>query len=207
MYEPKLITAPTAYPLTVADVKAHAVVSIVEDDNYIGNVLIPAATEYAQAYQKRQLMPATWRLSIGSFPVGDGPIGLPLPPLVSITSITYVDTAGTPQTLSGSAYTADTNSEPGRVAPIYGTSWPSTRDGDLDAVQVTFVCGYGSTAAAALAAIPANTKLGMLVLCAHWYLHREDGVAGAIIGHAKHAVEALLLQDQCAVDECELEYA
>ena len=211
MYETKLVTAPTAYPVTLAEVKAHANISIVEDDNYIENILIPAATEHAQAFQKRQLMPATWRLTLRRFPASDSqPIYLPLPPLVSLSSITYQIASGAIGIISFGDYVVGVDGEPGYVIPIYGNSWPSTREYPTDVVAIEFVAGYGSTNAAALLAIPANTKLGILMLCAHWYLHREDGVAGVIVGHVKHAVDALLGQDRFEPSECdveELEYA
>lgn len=201
MYAQTLVTPPTAYPVTIADVKAHAVITIPQDDSFIGNVLIPAATEYAQAVQKRQLMPATWRLSMRRFPVGDRPIPLPLPPLVSIASITYIDSAGALQTMSSALYGSNVDAEPGFVAPIYAGYWPATREGDIDVVAITYVAGYGATNAAALSAIPASTKLGILMDCAERYRNREGDSSGIVTGNARRAIDALLLQDQCAPNE------
>jgi uncharacterized phiE125 gp8 family phage protein len=208
LYSLKQITAPTAYPITVADVKSHAVISIAEDDNLIGNILIPAATEYAQAMQKRQLMLATWRLSIPCFPLGDEVIELPLPPLVSVTTIDYVDSTGVVTNVNATIYSANTDCEPGRITLAYGQSWPTARDGVGDVVRVTYIAGYGTTNVLAAAAIPANTKLGILMDCAERYRNRGDDPMGFVSENARRSIDALLMQDYCAPSECEeMEYA
>ena len=210
LYAIKQITAPTAYPVTVADVKSHAVISIPDDDNLIGNFLIPAATEYAQALQKRQLMIATWRLSISRFPSGYEPIELPLPPLVSVTTVGYIDPAtGIIAYMSGSDYVVDTDREPGWIKLAYGKSWPVARDDTNDLVQIVYVAGYGATNALAAAAIPANTKLGILMDCAERYRNRGDDPMGFVSENARRSIDALLFQDQCVPSDCEeeMEYA
>ena len=72
---------------------------------------------------------------------------IPLPPLQSITSITYLDAAGSLQTLAPSAYRVDAVSTPGRVTPAYGTTWPATYP-VTNAVVIRFKAGFGDTAAA-----------------------------------------------------------
>lgn len=65
-------------------------------------------------------------------------VKLPCPPIVSISSITYVDKDGVTQTLDSSAYRL---SLPRTLYPVYGTFWPSARV-DPDSVQITYVAGY-----------------------------------------------------------------
>lgn len=66
---------------------------------------------------------------------------VPLPPLRSVTWIKYYDESNVLQTLSTSKYQVDAATEPGRVAPVFGETWPATYD-RLDAVQIRFVAGY-----------------------------------------------------------------
>ena len=84
---------------------------------------------------------------LGHHHVGGGQVlKIPLPPLQSITSITYLDSAGVSQILAPTAYRVDAVSSPGRVTPAYGTSWPDTYPVS-NAVVIRFVAGYGDAAA------------------------------------------------------------
>lgn len=126
---------------------------------------ISAARAEAETRTSRQLITATWELYLDSFNreqfqvvddferalinrlIGtDGTIQIPLPPLQSITSITYLDSAGVSRILAPAAYRVDAVSTPGRVTPAYGTSWPDTYPVS-NAVVIRFVAGYGDAAA------------------------------------------------------------
>ena len=52
----------------------------------------------------RALITQTWDLLPTSFPTAGWPIYIPLPPLQSVTSISYVDAAGATQTIAASEY-------------------------------------------------------------------------------------------------------
>lgn len=95
-----------------------------------------------------QTLTATWdRFPGAGFVYGGGcGVDLPLPPLRSVSSISYVDTDGAAQTLSSSVYrvlNAGAEFTRGRVELAYGQSWPSTRD-QAQAVTVTFAAGFGA---------------------------------------------------------------
>jgi hypothetical protein len=64
-------------------------------------------------------------------------------PVQSVDSVTYVDGSGDTQTLDPSLYESDTISEPGRVCPVWGGSWPYARQ-QPNSVQVTFTAGYAT---------------------------------------------------------------
>lgn len=160
----KLVTPPALEPLTRADVLAH--LRLCSDDSSAELTrLLKAAREYVEGETWRQLLPATWRYSLDRFPCWE--IELPRAPLASVTSITYIDTNGTTQTLSGALYKQDTDSEPGRVTPAYGQSWPSTRC-EMAAVKITYVAGYASAAL-----VPEQLKVAILELVGHLYENRE----------------------------------
>src|SRR3990167_7420015 len=100
-------------------------------------------------------------------------IELPLPPLRSVTSITYVDQDGTTQTLSSTLYTVDSSSEPARITPAYGEVWPSTRD-QVNAVTVRFVAGYDPGSPADYRAnVPWGIKFGLLQILTDMYETRQ----------------------------------
>lgn len=182
-------TAPTSEPVTWAELQAHARI-VGNDDQTYGESLITAARQYAEQYTGLALMPQTWTLKLDNF-WSDGHvmrgavITAPRPPLVSVTSITYVDTNGTTQTLSASAYTVNTAAFPGRIYEAYGYTWPSVRDVE-DAVTVVYVAGYANAAA-----VPKSIKQAILILANHWYANREP-VANVSMNAVPMSVESLL---------------
>jgi uncharacterized phiE125 gp8 family phage protein len=180
-----LVTAPAAEPISATEAKAHCRVDHSLDDTLIGT-LITAARQRIETWQRRQLVTATWDWKLDDFPRdGDRTFYVPLPPLQSITSITYVDADGNSQTLSSSVYTVDAVSEPGRIVEAYGQSWPATRK-QPNAVTVRFVAGYGLAAA-----VPEATKAALKLLVGHWFANREAVQPGTLT-ELPLAVERLL---------------
>ena len=72
---------------------------------------------------------------------GGETLDLPFPPLQSVTSIVTYDRSNNSATFSASAYQVDLTS--GRIYLNEGRVWPSDLRAQ-DAVQVTYVAGYGS---------------------------------------------------------------
>lgn len=105
-------------------------------------------------------MPQTWVQRLDWFPCE---IELRRPPVQSVTSVEYVDTAGSTQTLASSRYQLDASSAPGRLRPAYGDSWPTIRL-IPNAVTITFVAGYLTAAA-----VPAIAKRLILLACEEDY--------------------------------------
>lgn len=177
------LTTPAAEaPLTMEEVKVSLRVTSDDEDSYIG-ALIVAAARYIENATARQLVTATWTMTLDCF---HDVIRLPKPPLRSVSSIQYVDSAGTTQTLSSALYQVDTASLPGRIIPAYGQSWPTTRD-VMAAVTVVFLAGYGGASS-----VPDELKLAMRLLIGHWYEHREPVSVGNIVSDIPMSVESLL---------------
>jgi len=173
-----LNTAATSEPLTVAEVKLWLRIDG-DDQNDVIQALIRKARIVAETTLRRQLFTATWKLLLDDFPHGCDFIRLPLPPLASITSVQYVDTAGDTQTWSSDEYSADTDSEPGRLLLGYGEVYPTTRS-QRHAVTITYVAGWTT-----VAAIPESVKSDMGVLIGRLYYNREliaDGGTPQVMG-------------------------
>lgn len=106
------------------------------------NILIAAARQHAETLLKRYIITQTIDLYLDCFDAWE----IKLPPLQSVTAITYVDTDGVTQTLSSDDYLVDAVSVPARITPAYGEVWPTTR-AQNNAVKIRFIAGYGAASA------------------------------------------------------------
>ncbi len=161
----KLITAPSTYPVTLAEAKLHCRVDIADDDTLI-TALITAATEMAEQKTGRAIMTQTLELTLDAFPEA---FELTRVPVQSITSVKYYDTTGTQQTLSDTIYALDAADDFGfaHISPVYGGTWPTTRD-QINAVAVRYVAGYADAAS-----VPQSIKNWILLMVSTMYANRE----------------------------------
>lgn len=136
---------PDEFPVSISELKSS--VLQIEDDEQNGWIekCIKAATAKVENDTKRGFVTQTWKHYLDSF--CDNVILLRRCPVIAVTSITYVDNDGATQTVSSSDYQVDVASEPGRVYPAYGESWPSVRSSSLSPIVVTFTVGYGAASA------------------------------------------------------------
>lgn len=142
-----LVTPAAIEPVNLAQAKIAANITGSADDGLL-QVLISAARQQAETITHRALVTSTFDLKLDAFPGSDDVIEIPLPPLQSVTSITYLDGDGASQTMDSDDYVVDISSEPGRVYLAYGASWPSTQN-RRDAVTIRFVAGYPITSVTA----------------------------------------------------------
>jgi uncharacterized phiE125 gp8 family phage protein len=139
----RLVTGPTEEPLTLTEAKAHLRVVIPDDDGLIAGYILAART-YVEGQIHRAICTSTWEYTIdGGWPFcGYEPIiEVPLPPLQSVSTVIYVDSDGTAQTLAASQYTVIANRPKGAIVPAYGVTWPTVRDVP-EAIRVTFNAGF-----------------------------------------------------------------
>ena len=113
-------------------------------------------------------MAQTWEAGFDAFPTA---IALTRTPVLSVTSITYIDATGTLQTLSSALYTL-TQSDSGfaSITPVYGAVWPSMR-GDIDGIKVRYVAGYANAAS-----VPDLIKSWVYLQVGAMYENREAEV-------------------------------
>jgi len=157
--------APTTEPLTLEAAKDQCRCTTADEDGWF-IAAIAAARHKTETETGLQLITATWEHTIDwGFP---SKILLDRPPLISVSSVEYVDEDGVTQTLATSQYTVSKGRIKHRIVPAYDVTWPTTRR-VVDAVTVTFTSGYGTELD-----VPQVVKQGMKLLIAHWFLMRED---------------------------------
>lgn len=163
--------------MSLAEARLHLYQPHTSQDTVI-TALIKAAQRKCEKYLSATFITSTWDYVLEGFPYSPGggcrgrasstnQIQIPNPPLVSVTSINYLDGGGASQLLATSAYTVTTGLY-GKIDPAYGTSWPiyQTRPG---AVTVRYVAGYGSAAA-----VPATIKAAILLYVGYLFVNRGD---------------------------------
>ena len=146
---------PTIEPLTLADLKNRLRVTECDDDAELGQILTHARKQ-VEADSYRRLITQTLVGYMDTF-FDVREIELRIAPVSSLTSITYVDLAGATQTFASTRYAADIISTPPRVVLNTNETWELTEWNTPNAVAITLVAGYGTTAAS----VPAVAKLAI----------------------------------------------
>jgi uncharacterized phiE125 gp8 family phage protein len=180
----ELVTGPTQEPVTLTEAKAQLRLDIADDDGLLAGYLL-AAREYIEGQTKRDLVTKTWDYTIDyGWPVRGlrQYIRLPVNPVQSVTSVSYVDEAGATQTLASDQYTVMSRMTYSAIVPAYDVTWPTTRRVP-DAVTVRFVSGYENC--------PQDLKLAVMLLAGHFYENRE-AVSGKAMSEVPLAFDALI---------------
>lgn len=188
----EVVTPPASTPVTLEELKAH--LRIVDDtnDDVLLRQLISSGVEWAERYLRRAIITQTRRVTRDRFPMvcdSDSPrnpaIPLPGGKVQGTPTVSYVDTAGVTQSLTGCLLRGRGHDAIAELLPPYGTSWPATRDVP-GAVTVTYDVGYGLSAD-----VPQEIKRGVLLHAAWHYQHRETVLGGSATVNLA-ALEALL---------------
>ena len=166
----RVVTAPAAGLISLADAKAQLRVQFDDDDNLI-TALVLAATDQVQANTQRRYMPQSLQWILQGW--GDHMV-LPVAPGgdsqgIEITGVTYVDENGATQTLDPSIYWARPHGDTLRLVLQWYQIWPWLGDGP-DRVVISFEITEDSVAS------PMAVHACKL-LVSHWYENR-DAVVG-----------------------------
>lgn len=184
----ELVTAATVEPVSLAEAKLYCRIDDSAEDAVV-TMLITTARKHVEDILGRQLVNASWRGYLDGFPAS-GQILIPICPLVSATSIKYLDSNGTEQTLAADQYRLVTAGEPGFIELADGCSWPTTQDVS-GAVRVVFVAGYGASSTY----VPEGLRLAIMMLVGHWFgLGRDVAISGTIVTQVPMTVKRLLDQ-------------
>lgn len=159
------VTASNDSPaVSIMDVKTFLRIDTSDDDPVV-NAYIATATEAVKQHLRLAILTETFVLKADGFSVagaddrmlslgpgvhtasvpyilgGGETLDVPFPPLQSVTSIVTYDRGNNASTFSDTKYQVDLQS--GRIYLNEGEVWPSDLRAQ-DAVQVTYVAGYGS---------------------------------------------------------------
>ena len=177
-----LVTAPTVEPVTLAMAKAHLRIDSADLDANLATEII-AAREYVEGQTRRILAPATWDFTFADL---CSEIVFPVTPVISVTSVSYVDTNGATQTLASNQYQTvglGDDSLP-RIVPAYDVEWPSVRD-QPEAVTVRARCGY-EYGSPAVISIPQALRYAILLQVE--LLHDRDVQAKSALEDARDSL-------------------
>lgn len=184
MWSPPVVaTAATSEAVDTESAVAHVNAQGVGDDDLIATIVL-AARAHVESYTGTRLISQTLTLRTDDW--GDLE-NLPVAPVQSISSITYVDTDGATQTLATSVYEARLYGLSPTIVLKFNQVWPTIRLGSL--ITVTAVAGYG-----AAAAVPPELLHSIKLLTADMYRFRETAQVGQTVAAYPVAatVEALL---------------
>ena len=160
-------TAPTVEPVSVAEFKLHARIDGTTEDSILP-IYIAAARQECEQRTQRSLISQTVERVLDDWPADDD-IELQYGPVVSITSVVYLDTSGNAQTASNTLYTLNSKTDPAWVVLKPDAAWPEAGD-YANAVTVKYSAGYG----AAGTDVPSALRAWILLAATWLYEHRTS---------------------------------
>lgn len=180
-------TPPAVDPVTLTAAKNHLRVDVADDDELIAQQ-IRAATQHVEEHTGRQLITATWRLTLDRAAVCRVTL-LQRPPHQAITAVTSILADGSSGTLPpADYYLVPGHDEPGKlVLDALPNSWPGALR-EFGAVDIDYTAGYGPNPEAVPDPIVSAIKLVIGTL----YEHRETEVVGTVAQKLPHSFEWLL---------------
>jgi hypothetical protein len=165
MHGLRQISPPAIEPVSLSLVKKHLRLEddFTDDDDLI-SLYIGSAREFCEKYTNRSFFTTSWLLTLDHFPwpwgygsslptsgtnmanelgpwIQGSSIRLPRPRCIGVTSIQYVDGNDQPVVVDASTYTLDVNSEPARLVPANGGSWPLQNLYQPGSVAVVYTAG------------------------------------------------------------------
>ena len=181
----ELTTGPTNEPISIAEAKRHMRVEHSDDDIFIGS-LIQVAVNYVDATGAlgKGMITQTWSEYFGP---NLSTVRLSLGPVQSVSSIQYYDANNTLQTDTLSNYYVIGTKGYITIYPKSGYTWPTVFNRE-DAIKITYVIGFGDTAAS----VPATVKHALKMLVAHYYENRENELIGVNSKTIPYGIDALL---------------
>lgn len=186
MLDLELITPPTADLVSLEALKEQVAATEFTDDDDLITAARDAVVGHLDGYSGvlgRALAEQTWRLHLDRFP-RRREIRLPLPPLLGVESITYLDLAGVQQTLGADQYRVLTG-ERAALVLASGAAWPATLC-EPRAVSVTFRCGWAAPTGDEAWPVKLRPVIAAIkLMVGDLYANRETGVVGTVAAEIK----------------------
>lgn len=190
----KRISPPASLPFTLTEVKRHLREDSDDQDGLI-EMLMQAAVDHAEGpdgFLGRALIDQTWDLYLDEFPEVGSAIKIPLPPLIEVVGLFYLDASSMEQEYDAANYVADVASQPGRIMIANSQSWPTVVSDTPNIARIRFRAGYLSTDSPPVANVPSDIKAGLLLYIGALYEHREETVVGQTVARLPWGADALL---------------
>ena len=189
-----IVTAPAVYAITLQEAKDQVRVTHSDEDDKL-NLFIAAACDYTEQILSRTLIEQTWDLYYDRFPCGDNAIEIGGPPLISVTSVKYIDSADTEQTWDSANYTVDVDQAyQALIYPAINASYPNTRVYPKSVI-IRIVTGYENSGASPVDYadnVPSTIKQAILLLLGHMWENRENSTIGVDVKTIPMGYDAML---------------
>lgn len=168
-YSLSLVSAPATEPVDATLIRQQCRFPANDDNSSLFATWGVAARRMIENETQLRFITQSWKLSLPMFPA-NGIIEIPIEPVQSITTVQYYDVSGTSQTLTATThYLTELNRRPPVVYEAPRSRFPVTQTDRMDAVNITFVCGYG-----AAASVPSEAIQAILLTCSYWNYNRGD---------------------------------
>jgi len=177
----QVVAQPTTEPLTLLEVKNHLRIDGNYDDALLGS-FITSARMYFESQCEISIASQEILLALDYF---DDIVYLPRGPVQSVEDISYADSENNQQFMDD--WIEDLVSNPARVTPAFGQSWPATAE-VVNAVQISYTTGYSTPSM-----VPKLLKSGMLFYVSHLYENRS-AVTDVDLKEVPMAVESIIQQ-------------
>lgn len=148
-------------PFNLEEFKEHSRIIGTDDDASVYAYMM-AAIANAEAYTWRPIGRQTWHLYLDKWEFASY-LFLSKSPVQSVVSIQYYDVNNNLQTLSTNDYEVSLNDDPCRIKI---KNMPQIYD-RLEAVCITFICGYANNVGSAILCTSANVSTNTLTKAAH----------------------------------------
>lgn len=140
------------------------------DDEYVQFIIRSCSADIEKQYGLA-LLAQTVKQYHKAFPyTSDTPLLLRIAPLLSVTSIEYIDSAGDTQTWDSADYAAGHYDQTAFIIPKVGKTWPTGLAIHPNAVTITYSAGFGAKSSN----IPENIRSALLLQITRKYDNRED---------------------------------
>lgn len=182
-------------PLSLADAKLFLRVENSAEDALISDMIAAARME-CERINDRSFITTTWQLTLDFLPLSAGPfpgfspsarrwggggsydrvdahdgaVFLPMPPLIGVSSLSYVDQGGVRQSLDVTPEAGNvlvSTGTPGVIHAAYGKFFPLSQP-RAAAVDIVYTAGYGDDPSA----VPRSVVMAIRLLVAHYHKHR-----------------------------------
>ena len=177
---------PTYEPITLEQARKQCKVDAFGDppthpDDDLIEIYISAAREWAELDTGCSLAQRQLPMAIDAFPTNGDGIPLPVAPVLSILSITYLNTLGIEVEVPNVDYELDIFASPREIVLTPNSEWPSDVGDFNNPIRITYMTGYSSPEESPQdAPMPRSVKAAILLVVGHLYDHRNENVEVAL---------------------------